>query len=154
MMPKTTGLTPKQKLFAAEYLIDHNATQAAIRAGYSAKSADVIGYQLLGKTSVSDAITGLQAARSSRTEITQDWALTSLQKVYERCMDADTFNAAGACRAIELISKILGLLSDRVQLTGAGGGPIAVEQADKPIDPELLSTSTIEAIFADLARNG
>ena len=50
------ALTQKQKLFIDEYLIDLNATQAAIRAGYSPNNADKIGSELLGKTRVSDAI--------------------------------------------------------------------------------------------------
>lgn len=50
------GLTAQQRLFVAEYLKDGNATQAAIRAGYSKKSAEQIGYQLLQKTSVAQAI--------------------------------------------------------------------------------------------------
>lgn len=50
------ALTPKQKLFVDEYLIDLNATQAAIRAGYRPDNAEQMGYQLLQKTSVSDAI--------------------------------------------------------------------------------------------------
>ena len=43
-------MTPKQERFVQEYLIDLNATQAAIRAGYSGKSAVKIGHQLLDKT--------------------------------------------------------------------------------------------------------
>ena len=50
------ALTPKQKRFVAEYLVDLNATAAAKRAGYSAKTADRIGPELLGKTCVSQAI--------------------------------------------------------------------------------------------------
>lgn len=49
-------LTPKQKRFIVEYLIDNNATQAAIRAGYSKKSARLIGQQLLAKTSLAQEI--------------------------------------------------------------------------------------------------
>ena len=56
-------LTDKQQRFVAEYLVDLNATQAAIRAGYSAKNADKIGSQLLGKTRVSEAI---QAGKTAR----------------------------------------------------------------------------------------
>ncbi len=46
------SLTPKQARFVEEYLVDLNATQAAIRAGYSARNADKIGPELLGKTRV------------------------------------------------------------------------------------------------------
>lgn len=50
------ALTAKQQRFVEEYLVDLNATQAAIRAGYSAKNADKIGPELLGKTRVAEAI--------------------------------------------------------------------------------------------------
>lgn len=65
-------LTPKQQRFVDEYLIDLNATQAAIRAGYSLKTADKIASQLLGKTRVAEAIEQAKAERSERTKITQD----------------------------------------------------------------------------------
>ncbi|HBY8816995.1 TPA: terminase small subunit, partial [Klebsiella pneumoniae] len=61
------GLTDQQRLFVAEYLKDHNATQAAIRAGYSKKTAEQIGYQLLQKTSVAQAIAQQQKASIVRT---------------------------------------------------------------------------------------
>lgn len=68
-------LTDKQRKFAAEYLIDLNATQAAIRAGYSQKTAYRIGAELLQKTSVSATIQKEMAKRVKRTEITQDRVL-------------------------------------------------------------------------------
>lgn len=74
-------LTDKQKLFVEEYLIDLNATQAAIRAGYSVKTAMEQGYQLLQKTSVSEAIATAMANRSRRTGITADRVLNELAKI-------------------------------------------------------------------------
>ena len=59
-------LNPKQARFVQEYLIDLNATQAAIRAGYSKKTADVQGYQLLQKPLVSEAIVKAQAGLSDK----------------------------------------------------------------------------------------
>lgn len=75
------ALTPKQKLFVDEYLIDLNATQAAIRAGYSPNNADKIGSELLGKTRVSDAIKTAMAERSRRTGVNQDRVLMELAKI-------------------------------------------------------------------------
>lgn len=75
------ALTQKQKLFIDEYLIDLNATQAAIRAGYSPRNADKIGSELLGKTRVSDAIKTAMAERSKRTGINQDRILMELAKI-------------------------------------------------------------------------
>ena len=75
------ALTPKQKRFVEEYLIDLNATQAAIRAGYSERNADKIGPELLGKTRVKEAINKRMAKRSQRTEITADRVLQELAKI-------------------------------------------------------------------------
>lgn len=71
-------LTAKQQRFCDEYLIDLNATQAAIRAGYSPKTAEQLAYQLLQKTSVQNHIAELQKKREKRTEITQDSVLREL----------------------------------------------------------------------------
>lgn len=71
-------LTAKQQRFCDEYLIDLNATQAAIRAGYSKKTAEQLAYQLLQKTSVQNHIAELQKKREERTEITQDSVLHEL----------------------------------------------------------------------------
>jgi phage terminase small subunit len=74
-------LTAKQKRFVEEYLIDLNATQAAIRAGYSEDTAGAIGHENLKKPEIQDAISEAQAARSKRTEITADRVLQELAKV-------------------------------------------------------------------------
>lgn len=74
-------LTEKQQRFVDEYLIDLNATQAAIRAGYSPKTAQEQGSQNLSKPMVSEAIDKALAARSRRTGITQDRVLRELAKV-------------------------------------------------------------------------
>lgn len=74
-------LTDKQRRFVDEYLLDLNATQAAIRAGYSKKSAGQIGEQNLKKLEIAQAIEEAKAARSQRTEITQDMVLRELAKL-------------------------------------------------------------------------
>ena len=74
-------MTDKQKKFVEEYLIDLNATQAAIRAGYSPRNADKIGSELLGKTRVSEAIANAMAKRSRRTGVTQDRVVRELAKI-------------------------------------------------------------------------
>jgi phage terminase small subunit len=74
-------LTPKQQRFTEEYLIDLNATQAAIRAGYSPKTANEQGARLLAKVSVKNTIDKTMAERSRRTGINQDRVLTELAKI-------------------------------------------------------------------------
>lgn len=75
------ALNDKQRRFVAEYLIDLNATQAAIRAGYSAKTAEWIGPQLLKKTHVAEAVCIEMKEREKRTDITQDRVLRELAKI-------------------------------------------------------------------------
>lgn len=75
------NLTPKQQRFVEEYLIDLNATKAAIRAGYSEKTAKEIGSENLAKPNIAKAIQEAQNKRAERTEITQDMVLQELAKI-------------------------------------------------------------------------
>ena len=134
------ALTVKQQMFVKEYLVDLNATQAAIRAGYSAKTADRIGPELLGKTWVAEAIQADMDSRSQRTEITADYVLSGIQEIAERCLQrvpvmegrgedrrqaADeegrhvwSFDAAGANKAFENLGKHLKLFTDKLEHSG------------------------------------
>lgn len=82
------GLNDKQRRFVEEYLIDLNATQAAIRAGYSAKTAYSQGQRLLKHVEIQQAITEGQAQRSERVKIDQDYVLSSIVETIERCKQA------------------------------------------------------------------
>lgn len=75
------ALTPKQSRFVEEYLIDLNATQAAIRAGYSVKTAKSIGQRLLTFVDVQKAIQGAQKKLSERTKITQERVLQEYARI-------------------------------------------------------------------------
>lgn len=74
-------LNAKQNRFCEEYMIDLNATQAAIRAGYSVKTAGSIGEENLKKPEISRRIEQLKAERSKRTGITADRVLQELAKI-------------------------------------------------------------------------
>ena len=123
-------LTAKQDRFVSEYLIDLNATQAAIRAGYAEKGAAVEGSRLLATPKVSAAVAAAKARRAERTEITQDYVLTSIRETMERCKQAEPvtyqsgdpvmtntpdgeiaraykFNAGGVLRGAELLGRHL-----------------------------------------------
>ncbi|MCK0507921.1 terminase small subunit [Aromatoleum anaerobium] len=75
------ALNDKQRRFVAEYLIDLNATQAAIRAGYSERTAGSQGFDLLKKPEIQAWVTEEMKAREQRTEITQDRVLAELAKI-------------------------------------------------------------------------
>ena len=74
-------LTPKQQRFVDEYLIDLNATQAAIRAGYSEDSAQQMGSENLSKPVIASAIAEAQAARAKRVQVDADEVLRELMRV-------------------------------------------------------------------------
>lgn len=75
------AMTKKQKLFVEEYLIDLNATQAAIRAGYSPQTANEQGARLLANVSIKNAIEKALAERSKRTGINADRIIQELAKI-------------------------------------------------------------------------
>ena len=103
-------LKGKQARFAEEYLIDLNATQAAIRAGYSKKTAEQYGYQLLQKTSVAAAIAEAQAKRRERLVVTVD----SISEAYDedRKLAHSAKQASAAVSATTGKAKLHGLLRE------------------------------------------
>ena len=80
-MPKRPKLTPKQRLFIAEYQVDSNATQAAIRAGYSEDTARQIGCENLAKPYIAKALARAEKIRSERLEITADRIAVELKRI-------------------------------------------------------------------------
>ena len=81
MPRRAAGLSPKQKLFVAEYLVDLNATQAAIRAGYSFRRAAQSGYELLRKGPVAQAVAARQAELADRIGVTVERIVTELARI-------------------------------------------------------------------------
>lgn len=105
------ALTLKQERFVQEYLVDLNATQAAIRAGYSAKTASRIGPELLGKPCISEAIQKAIKKREKRTEVTQDYVIEKLREIAEK--DASDgpesdLKYSSKIKALELLGKHVG----------------------------------------------
>lgn len=99
METKERKLTPKQERFCEEYIVDLNATQAAIRSGYSKKSARLIGSKNITKVDIQMKIQGLADRRSERTRITADMVLKELA----RCAFLDPrklFNEEGDLKRI------------------------------------------------------
>lgn len=92
-------LTPKQQRFKDEYLLDLNATQAAIRAGYAERSADVTGARLLANANVRAAIDSAQSNRAAETQINAAWVLKRLAA--EATADvADIYNEDGSIKPV------------------------------------------------------
>ena len=76
-----SNLTPKQRRFVEEFLVDLNATQAAIRAGYSPRTANKVGLRLLVNVGIQEAITDGVQARTQRTQVNQDRVVEELARI-------------------------------------------------------------------------
>jgi phage terminase small subunit len=143
------SLSEKQKAFVQEYLVDLNATQAATRAGYSPKTANEQSVQLMKLPTIKRAIMEAIKERSDRVQLDADWVLARLKLISDRCcqeipvLDSNgkptgefKFDSAGANRATELIGKHLAMFTDKLEHTGADGGPIQIVSAIPRPDTE------------------
>lgn len=118
------ALSEMRQKFCQEYIIDCDGLQAAIRAGYSPKNADVMAAKLRANVQVRKYINELMDARAEKVGVTAEWVLANLQSVYEKCMALQpamkysgnkwietgqyTFDSSGALRALELIARHIG----------------------------------------------
>lgn len=117
-MPKGDKLTDKQEMFCREYLIDLNATQAAIRAGYSKKSADVIGIENLGKPSIQNRLSELNKERLRKVEIDAQWVLEQAVDIHKECRTNEKYDVSNALKALDTIGKhvSVGAFKEKVEM--------------------------------------
>lgn len=108
------AFTAKMAAFVVEYPVDKNATQAAIRAGYSAHSAADIGRELLKKPEVMARIQEELDARAERTRTTADDVIAEL--VHNAKFAQRTGDYSASNRALELIGKHNGMFSDKLKI--------------------------------------
>ena len=135
-------MTDKQEAFCREYLVDLNATQAAIRAGYSEDTARSIGSRLLTEVDIRARIGQMMDERSKRTLVDADFVVQNLIEVSQRCLqkvpvmvwngelkamvqkqdesgnDMWEFDSQGANRALELLGKHLKMYTDKREDSG------------------------------------
>ena len=146
-MITTQELTDRQARFCEEYLIDLNATQAAIRAGYSEKTAREQAAQNLSKLNIQEKIVELKAERSKRTEITQDSVIQELAAVARA--EVKGVRAVDKLKALELLGKHLGMFVERYEVNAAEIEKRiaeAREQGKKEGTQELLEAMPLEAL--------
>lgn len=116
------NLTPKQQRFVEEYLIDLNATQSAIRAGYSEKTAQEIGSENLSKPMVAKAIAEAQEKLSNKAQVTVEMVVQGLLNEAKDLSEGSTQSARVSAWAH--LGKHLGMFKDKIEHTGVNGGPI------------------------------
>jgi phage terminase small subunit len=139
----SNDLNPKQQRFVDEYLIDLNATQAAIRAGYSEKTARSQGQRLLTHVDVAAAIEAGKAERNERVNVDQDFVINVILETINRCRQADVmrdgngdpmvvelpdgevavaanFNPNAVLKGAELLAKHLSMFVERKDINVTG----------------------------------
>lgn len=134
-------LTPKQQRFVEEYLVDLNATQAAIRAGYSPKTAGQIGDRLLKKAETQQALAERMKAREQRTEVTQDRVVKELAKIaFGDPRNVMTWGPTGVKlkASTELTDDEAAFVSEVSETTTEHGGSLKLKTNDKLKALELL----------------
>ncbi|MDI3149373.1 terminase small subunit [Serratia nevei] len=141
-------LTDKQELFAREFIVDLNATQAAIRAGYSEKSSRNQGARMMANDDILHRIAELNHERLKRVQVDADYVLRQAVKLHERCMQEVEpltdrrgeeikdeqgrtiygFDAKGAAAALKLVGEHITVQAFKTNIkaehSGPGGGPI------------------------------
>lgn len=143
-------LNIKQEMFCREYLVDLNATQAAIRAGYSKKTARQIAAQNLLKPNITKRLAQMMKERAYKVDLNVEYVLNNIIEISERCMqkspvmvgygkDRDQakeyvddpehgkvlanvweFDSAGALKAQELLGKYLQIFVEKKQVEHTG----------------------------------
>jgi phage terminase small subunit len=128
-------LTAKQERFCLEYVVDFNATQAAIRAGYSENAASEIGYENLRKPQIVNHLAGLQAEDATKTQLTREFVIEGLMEIA-----AFAKVPSARVRAFELLGKHQGMFTDRLEIT--------------QVPDSALVAEWIDAIKSDVDSNG
>lgn len=162
-MTKNASLTAKQQRFVDEYLIDLNATAAYKRAGYvgTGHVAESSAARLLSNVEVAKYIQAAMDKRSEDLGIDARYVLNTIFETVERCKQARpvldrkgdpvmivigegdektiapayVFDSAAVLKGAELIGKHLKMFTDKTELTGANGGPVA-HKVDATISPD------------------
>ena len=118
-------LTDKQSRFISEYLIDSNATQAAIRAGYSKKTARSQGQRMLTNVDIQEAIQSHQDKAAKRNDTTVDLIDSMHRRAYE--VAEENAQASAMTVSAQNLAKLHGFLVDRGEITGRDGAPLTIE---------------------------
>ena len=130
---KNSGaLTEQQKLFGREYLVDRNATAAAIRAGYSAASANTNSCRMMKSTKIKLYIGRLDRDLKSKHILS---SVETLERISREAVDMDG-SARDRLKALELLGKHWGLFVERHEVGGPGD---FVKLTDAEIDAEIMA---------------
>lgn len=134
------ALTPRQRTFCKEYVIDHNGTAAVLRAGYNSKNPKQMYANLMMNKGIRVFIDYLMASHAAKiTAVDPDYVVKGIVAIIQK----ETAKDGDKLRGLELLARSLGMFIDKQEITGKDGGAIEVEQ--RRIEEE-------EAIFLNMLK--
>ena len=164
------ALNAKQQRFVDEYVQDMNASQAALRAGYSPKTADRQGHRLLKNAEIAAEIARKQAETAEKLQLSHEWVIQRLMDNHDRAMqlvpvldregnETGEFRYEGnvANKALELIGKHLGTFADRIRHEGHDGGAVKTETTVSSVEAfqdEGVRAQAYDVLKKAQERNG
>ena len=135
------SLSERQRLFCSEYLVDLNATQAVLRAGYNTEYPNRIAFQLMENPAVRVAIDALRVERKMHSDITKDTVLEGIQRAIAL---AESSNNTGAMlRGYELLARHLGMFIERTEISGPDGEAIQIQKSKELADEFTQSLANL-----------
>jgi phage terminase small subunit len=154
------GLTPKQRSFVAEYVLDHNGAAAVRRAGYSTTHARQAAAQLMRNPTVLEAIRAADQVRRGNLGVSSDWIVSKLVEIVERSLVGDAIVGPGgrpvvidgeiqmrwspmaAVKALEILAKSLGMQVERQEVAVTGNVVYTLN-----LDRDLTSDADDDAVL-------
>jgi len=146
MSKEEKQLPAKQQLFIKEYLIDLNGTQAAIRAGYSQKTANEQASRLLANANIRSAVQEAMDKRSEDLGIDAKYVLQTIKNTIERCSQAEQvkgpdgtvsgeykFDSSAVLKGAELLGKHLKMFTDKAEVEHKGNVTLLLSNDDASI---------------------
>ena len=134
-------LNPKQERFVAEYLVDLNGTQAAIRAGYSPHTAVVQGSRLLGHAKIRAEVDARSVALAESAAGSAEWIVEQTVEVVRRALDSDPPDLRAATPALALLARRHPEFRERHDIQAMVG--VVVERRTPALDDDVIVDVTV-----------
>lgn len=134
-------MNPLQLAFCNEYIVDFNAAEACLRAGYQTKNSKQMGLQVLKYPGVRILIDHMVAERSKTVLVDVDYVVNKIVNTIEKA--ESTSNHTAVLRGAELLAKYLGMFIERQEITGKDGEAIKLQKVEEDVNDFLSSITRL-----------
>lgn len=126
------NLTPRQKRFVEEYVVDFDGAAACTRAGYNTKHPNKLSHEMLQHPGIRAAIDQVTLERAADTTLKPDYVMNKIRKTIEKAELDNNHNAV--LRGCELMARALGMFIERKEISGPNGDAIQYKQVQEAAD--------------------